>query len=231
MFSFGLVDFGLVYIASFPGSQARLKIFNNHPHFRRSQRFPFPGIQIKNWQQRSKNTTSPVRTSISSIFMRIKFFTVLVLLGALTGGAFGAVVVEKRSREMPYVEVCEGVNSFLFRGPKGTSRKPILVPSAEYWAVHEAGIYSFVLRYESGRVCSRLVTPEVFARYKIGEDYYDRLQTHTDSYETEDSKTVQPAAHHHHRTDTAQLRKKKHSSHRTAAKHRRHHRARMVAQR
>ena len=107
--------------------------------------------------------------------MRTKFFAGLLLVIALAGGAFAAVVVEKKSRQVPYVEVfgCEGIHAFVFRGPTGTSRRPILVPPREYWTAQEAGLYSFVLRYHSGNVCSRLVTPEVFARYRVGDDFND----------------------------------------------------------
>src|SRR3954466_12830522 len=142
--------------------------------------------------------------------MRFKLLLVVLLAVSLTGGAFGAVVVEKRSRQLAYVEVfeCNGVHSFIFRGPVGTSRKPILVPPQEYWTAPEAGLYKFVLRYHSGNVCSRLVTPEVFARYRVGDDFRDsELVTER---VTEDSKSVQPVVHH--RKHTAQL-KKRHKSH------------------
>src|SRR6185436_552736 len=107
--------------------------------------------------------------------MRIKPLIVLLLTTILAGGASAAVVVEKRSRQLPFVEVfeCPGVHAFVFRGPRGTSRKPILVPPKEYWMAREAGLYKFVLRYHSGNVCSRLVTPEVFARYRVGDDFRD----------------------------------------------------------
>jgi len=159
-----------------------------------------------------------------------------ILAGSLVamifaGGAVAGVVVEKRSRQLPYVEVfgCEGGHSFVFRGPTGTSRRPILVPPREYWAAQEAGLYSFVLRYESGNVCSRLVTPEVFARYQIGEHFYDR-EAPRDRSPSDDSKTIQPV---HHRYRTAQLRHRSHArgSHRALAKHRRLSRYHRLAQR
>jgi hypothetical protein len=149
--------------------------------------------------------------------MRFKLL-VLGLLGlALTGSALGAVVVEKRSHLMPYVEVygCEGVHAFIFRGPKGTSRRPILVPPREYWTVTEAGQYKFWLRDGSGRVCSRLVTPEVFGRYQVGDDF--NVCAPFTERTTEDSKTVQPVVHH--RRHTAQVRSRKHT--RQIAKHHR----------
>ena len=62
--------------------------------------------------------------------MRFKLLAVSILTLFLVGGAFAAIVIEKQSRQLPYVEVvdCQGIHSFVFRGPKGTSRKPILVP-------------------------------------------------------------------------------------------------------
>jgi hypothetical protein len=160
--------------------------------------------------------------------MRTKFLAALCFITLLTGGAFAAVVVEKKSRQMPYVEVfgCQGIHSFIFRGPVGTSRRPIMVPPREYWTAQEAGIYSFVLRYHSGKVCSRLVTPEVFGRYQVGDDFRDNeLVT---ARVTEDSKTVQPVVHH--RKHTAQVRKHRQNSHRIA-KHQKRHRSTRIAAR
>ena len=159
--------------------------------------------------------------------MRFKLLLVVLLVFSLAGGTFAAVVVEKRSRQLPYVEVfeCNGVHSFVFRGPRGTSRKPILVPPEEYWSAREAGLYKFVLRYHSGNVCSRLVTPEVFARYRVGDDFRDR-EAVTESV-TEDNKTIQPMVHHRRRT--AQMRKYRTSSHRIAKHHRQHRALRIVS--
>ena len=161
--------------------------------------------------------------------MRSKFFVGSLLLVAFAGGAFAAIVVEKKSRQMPYVEVfgCEGVHAFLFRGPTGTSRRPILVPPREYWTAQEAGLYSFVLRYHSGNVCSRLVTPEVFVRYRVGDDFRDSEPAMSERTTTDDSKSVHPMSNHRRRT--AQVRKHRPVSHRVA-KHHRHNRLR-IAQR
>jgi hypothetical protein len=159
--------------------------------------------------------------------MRFKFLLVVLLVVSLAGGAFAAVVVEKRSRQLPYVEVfeCNGVHSFVFRGPRGTSRKPILVAPEEYWTAREAGLYKFVLRYHSGNVCSRLVTPEIFARYRVGDDF--RANEVVTESVTEDSKTIQPVVHH--RRHTAQLTKHRPSSHRIAKHHRAHRALRIVS--
>ena len=159
--------------------------------------------------------------------MRLKLLVVCLLALSLTGGAFAAVVVEKRSRQLPFVEVfgCEGVHAFVFRGPKGTSRRPILVPPREYWTAPEAGLYSFVLRYHSGNVCSRLVTPEVFARYQVGDDFRD--SSAVTEMSTEDNKTIERVETHRHHT--AQLRKRPHM--RQVAKHHRKHRTHRIASR
>jgi hypothetical protein len=160
--------------------------------------------------------------------MRFKLVVVIILALSLAGGAFAAIVVEKQSRQLPYVEVvdCQGVHSFVFRGPKGTERKPILVPPQEYWTAPEAGLYKFVLRYPDGNVCSRLVTPEVFARYRVGDDFRDS-EAFTERV-TEDNKSVTSVVHH--RRHTAQLSKHRKSSQRIA-QHRRRHRSRLLAQR
>jgi len=154
--------------------------------------------------------------------MRTKSFTGLLLGIAFAGGAFAAVVVEKKSRQVPYVEVfgCQGIHSFVFRGPTGTSRRAILVPPSEYWTAQEAGLYSFVLRYQTGHICSRLVTPEVFARYRVGDDFND-CATASERSANDDSKTVQPVTHHY-RTHAAQMRKRSQSSRRIAKHHHQH---------
>ena len=166
--------------------------------------------------------------SSNQVIMRTKFFVGLLLVTAFAAGTFAAVVVEKNSRQLPYVEVfgCEGIHAFVFRGPKGTSRRPILVPPREYWTAQEAGLYSFVLRYHSGHVCSRLVTPEVFARYRVGDDFNDCAPASSDRIQTEESKDVHPVTHHRRRT--AQLQKRNHSSDRVA-KHQKHRSLRIAA--
>jgi len=161
--------------------------------------------------------------------MRSKLLAVSFLALLTAGSAFPAVIVEKRARQLPFVEIvdCQGVHSFIFRGPTGTSRRPVLVPPREYWVAGEAGLYQFSLRYHDGHVCSRLVTPEVFARYRVGDDFYAGAPA-MDNSQVEDSKTVQPVVHH--RTRTAQMKNRKQSLHRVA-KHRRHHPSRLVAKR
>ena len=132
---------------------------------------------------------------------------------------------------MPHVEIfeCQGIYSFVFRGPVGTSRKPILVPPREYWTAREAGIYSFVVRYSDGRVCSRLVTPEVYARYQVGEHFYDRPAVR--EYSSTDSKTTATVFRHRHTIAQAWPRSEKPKTHQAAAKKRKHQRSKPVATR
>jgi hypothetical protein len=158
--------------------------------------------------------------------MRTRLLASYVLLTAFAGSASAAVVMEKRSRQLPHVEVfgCQGIHSFVFRGPTGTSQRPILVPPREYWTAREAGIYSFVVRYSSGRVCSRLVTPEVFARYQVGEHFYDRPAVR-DTYSSDDSKTTAMVVRHRHTIAQAWPRSEKRKTHRAVAKHRKHQRS------
>ena len=156
--------------------------------------------------------------------MRTRLLAGFVLLTAFAGAAPAAVIMEKRSRQLPHVEIfeCQGIHSFVFRGPTGTSRRPILVPPREYWTAREAGIYSFVVRYSSGNVCSRLVTPEVFARYQVGEHFYDRPAVrYTD--DAGDSKTTATMFRHRHTIAQAWPRSEKPKTHRAVAKKSRQH--------
>ncbi|PZR73424.1 MAG: hypothetical protein DLM73_10730 [Chthoniobacterales bacterium] len=163
--------------------------------------------------------------------MRSKLLAASLIAFLFAGGALASVVVEKRSRHLPDTTVldCAGIHSFVFRGPVGTSRRPILVPPREYWTEQESGLYSFVLRYHDGDVRSRMVTPEVFARYRVGDDFYDRELSPRERYESEDSKTIQPVTHHH-RHRTAQWRQR-HHRHSALAKHHRRHSTNRIAQR
>jgi len=151
--------------------------------------------------------------------MRSNLLAWFLLSMLLAGCAFEGVVVEKRPRPLPDSSVIgtEGVHSFAFRGPTGTSRPPIPVPNPQFWT-ETNGRYSFLLRDKQGNVHSQMVTADVFSRYRVG-DYFNDLQappTHSDS---KDSKTVATVVHQrpHHRM--AQTRR----THRKVAMHRRHH--------
>ncbi|MEN3369863.1 MAG: hypothetical protein V7609_2006 [Verrucomicrobiota bacterium] len=165
--------------------------------------------------------------------MSSKLLAASLIMVLFAGGAVAGVVVEKRSRQLPDTAVpdCAGIHSFLFRGPTGTSRRPILVPPREYWTAQESGLYSFVLRYQSGHVRSRMVTPEVFARYRVGDDFYDRAQAPNDRYESDDSKATQPVVRHRRRTAQLRHKSRKHSTARAIAKHRAHRHSNRIAQR
>ena len=184
--------------------------------------------QTNYWRPGIEKTRTPL--SFNYVLMRTRILAGFLLLMAFAGGASAAVVVEKKSRQLPFVEVfgCQGVHSFVFRGPTGTSRRPILVPPREYWTAREAGLYSFVLRYHSGHVRSRLVTPEVFARYQVGEDYYDRPAPR-DRYESDDSKATQPVVRQRRTTAQVRHRSPKRKTYRAVAKHRKHKRLKRIA--
>ena len=194
----------------------RLKIFKIRAAFSADIGWAGGSKQMTGGRE-SKRLERPCR---SQIIMRTRFLAGSLLLIAFAAGASAAVVLEKKSRPLPYVEVfgCQGVHSFIFRGPTGTSRGPILVPPREYWTAQEAGIYSFVVRYSSGQVCSRLVTPEVFVRYQVGEHFYDRPAVR--DYSSDDSKTTATVVRHRHTIAQAWPRNEKRKTHRAVVKHR-----------
>lgn len=163
------------------------------------------------------------RLASARLFSEISFMRSNILAGSLVAmlfasTAFAGEVVEKRSRQVPDTAVldCAGVHAFVFRGPTGTSRRPILVPPREYWTAQDSGLYSFVLRYRSGNVRSRMVTPEVFARYRVGDDFNDCAPA-SDRTQTDDSKSASSVTHH--RQHTAKVRKHRPASHRMANHH------------
>lgn len=167
--------------------------------------------------------------------MRSNLLAYFLMAMLPAGCAFEGEVVHKISRPRPDTSVIgmEGTHSFVFRGPTGTSRPPITIPGPEFWSWETSGKYAFYLRDRQGNARWQLVTPEVFARYQVG-DYFNDLQSPApsrDKYDASDSKTVQPVIHH--RRTTAQLRHNAHPrrSHRALAKHRRHHRSNRIAQR
>jgi hypothetical protein len=110
----------------------------------------------------------------------------------------------------------EGVHSFVFRGPTGTSRPPIPVPNPQFWAENN-GMYSFILRDQQGNVHSQMVTAEVFARCQVGDYFNDRgpACARRDSKD----KTIVAVVHHRRHRQVAQVRR----THRKVAVHRRHH--------
>jgi hypothetical protein len=137
----------------------------------------------------------------------------------LAGCAFEGTVVEKRSRQLPDSSMIgtEGVDSFAFRGPTGTSRPPITVPNPQFWT-ETNGIYSFLLRDQQGNVRSQMVTTEVFSRYRVG-DYFNDRQPPSEMSDSKDSRTVATVIHHRRHHRMAQTRR----THRKVAMHHPHH--------
>jgi hypothetical protein len=153
--------------------------------------------------------------------MRSNLLPALLVATLLAGCAFEGVVVEKRSRQLPDSSMIgtEGAYSFAFRGPTGTSRPPITVPNPQFWT-ETNGMYTFLLRDQQGNVRSQMVTAEVFARYRVG-DYFNDRQPPSETYDSKDSKTVEPVIHHRRHHRMAQTRR----THRKVAMHHRHHSA------
>jgi len=191
-------------------------------------------IQTKLWRSELKNTTkgflpSSFQTSSS---MRSKLLAsclgAMLLAGHAFGCAFEGTIVDKYSRLRPDASMVgtEGVYSFVFRGPTGTSRPPIGIPNPQFWT-ESSGSYKFLLRDQQGSTHSQLVTPEVFARCRVGDYFNDRGPACAPS-DAKDSKAtvavIQQRRHHrmaqagrsHHKV--AQARR----SHRKVAAHRRH---------
>ena len=100
--------------------------------------------------------SSSFQTSLS---MRSNLLASFLVAMLLAGCAFEGTVVEKRSRQLPDSSMIgtEGVYSFAFRGPTGTSRPPITVPNPQFWT-ETNGMYSFLLRDQQGNVRSQMVT-------------------------------------------------------------------------
>lgn len=145
------------------------------------------------------------------------------------GCAFEGTIVEKRSWLRPDASMIgtEGVYSFVFRGPTGTSRLPITVPNPQFWT-ETSGSYKFLLRDQQGHVHSQLVTAEVFARCQVGDYFNDRGPACAPS-DAKDSKATVAVIHRprHHRTAQARQSHRKvaqvRRSHRKVAMHRQHH--------
>ncbi len=151
--------------------------------------------------------------------MRSNLLTSFLVAMLLTGCGFECNIVEKRSRQLPDSSMIgtEGVYSFAFRGPTGTSRPPITVPTPQFWT-ETNGMYTFLLRDQQGNVRSQMVTAEVFARYRVG-DYFNDRQPPREPSDSKESKTVAAVIHHRQHHRMAQARR----THRKVALHRRHH--------
>jgi len=146
-------------------------------------------------------------------------FIAMLLAARAFGCAFEGTIVEKRSRLRPDASMIgtEGVYSFVFRGPTGTSRPPITVPNPQFWT-ETSGSYKFLLRDQQGNVHSQMVTAEVFNRCRVGDYFNDRGPACAPS-DSKDSKTTVTVVHQRRHHRMAQTRR----AHRKMAMHRRHH--------
>jgi len=158
------------------------------------------------------------------------FLVAIMPVSYALGCAFEGTIVEKRSWLRPDASMIgtEGVHSFVFRGPTGTSRLPITVPNSQFWT-ETSGSYKFLLRDQQGNVRSQLVTAEVFARCQVGDYFNDRgpACAHSDAKDSKNITTV----YHRRRKTTAQTRHHTRRSHRVVVKHRRHYPSKRIAQR
>lgn len=157
--------------------------------------------------------------------MRIHLPAHFLISLLLSGCAFQGVVVEKRSRPCPDSSMIgtEGVHSFAFRGPTGTSRLPITVPNPQFWT-ETNGRYTFMLRDRQGIVHSQMVTAEVFARYGVGDYFNDALPPAeaTNSKDAKDTATKLVAHRRHFPKHQHQMAQAHRTHHHKVAKH--HHR-------
>jgi hypothetical protein len=179
------------------------------------------------------------KASVGGLFrnvtlMRLNPFTCLFGVMLVAGSAVAGVIVEKRSRLLPDSGIpgTEGVYSFVFRGPTGTSRLPITVPRPDFWP-DQNGMFSFVMRDSGGHLCSQMVTSDVFARYRVGDDFSDVAVSvnREEQVQAADNKSVKPVIVHWQRKSIARHHSRSHRSPPAVAKHRRHRSATLVAQR
>ena len=157
----------------------------------------------------------------------MRYTLAYLLIPILVGGcASQGTIVEKRSRLSPDSGMIgtEGVNSFVFRGPNGLSRQPIGVSDPQYW-IATGGSYKFILRDRNGNVHSQLVTPDVFARYNVG-DYFDDSLPPAQSNSSKEGATRKTASSKQTASPKRQL-AQKHRSHRKVAKHHRQKKTRV----
>jgi hypothetical protein len=170
----------------------------------------------------------------TGILMLLNPFTCLLSVMLVAGSAVAGVIVEKRSRLLPDSSIpgTEGVYSFVFRGPTGTSRLPITVPRPDFWPEQD-GMFTFVVRDSGGHLCSEMVTADVFARYRVGDDFNDLALsvTRQEQSRADDNKSVQPVIVHWHRRSIARHDRRARRSHHALAKHHRHHSSTLIARR
>jgi hypothetical protein len=151
--------------------------------------------------------------------------SLFVLITLLAGCAFEGVIVQKKSRLIPETSIpdIEDTHAFVFRGPTGTSRPPIMMPAPEFTGSEMNSICTFILRDRQGNLHSQMVTPPVFARYQVG-DYFNDCQPGP-QVEAKDSKAMveAPAIQRRHSRHRAHRTASSHRAHRKFARHHRHH--------
>ena len=137
----------------------------------------------------------------------------------LSGCAVQGTIVEKRSRLRPDSSVIgtEGVDSFVFRGPVGTSREPTGVSNPQYWP-GTGGSYKFILRDGNGNLRSQLVTPQVFARYNVGDYFNDQLSPNENN-SSKESTTRRTTAAPRYPARPHERVAQRHRTHRKVARH------------
>ena len=149
----------------------------------------------------------------------LSFLIAILLAARAFGCAFEGTIVEKHSRLRPDASMIgtEGVYSFVFRGPTGTSRLPITVPNPQFWT-ESSGSYKLLLRDQQGHVRSQLVTAEVFGHCQVGDYFNDRgpACARPDSKDNKTTVAVVPQRRHHRMAQA-------HRTHGKMAVHRRHH--------
>ena len=141
--------------------------------------------------------------------MRFLCLTVILLAGfTVSSRANEGVIVNKvcRPRADSTMVGTEGVYSFVFRGPVGTSRLPITVPSAEYWSWEREKSESckFLLRDPQGNVCSHLVPSAVFVQYETGDHFNGCDPAGSRGRLEEDNKSVHPITVHRYHAQHGQ---------------------------
>jgi hypothetical protein len=200
----------------------RLWIFRDWPDFRQSSGF-YTNSNKSLAARTEKYYNVPVAVLSNSLPMRSNLLASLLIAilpaSCALGCAFEGTIVEKRSWLRPDASMIgtEGVYSFVFSGPTGTSRLPITVPKPQFWT-ETSGSYKFLLRDQQGHVHSQLVTAEVFARCQVGDYFNDRGPACAPS-DAKDSKATVAVIHRQRHHRMAQVRR----SHRKVAMHRRHH--------
>jgi hypothetical protein len=160
------------------------------------------------------------RLLLSILLMR-SILACLLIPVLLSGCAAQGTIVEKRSRQRPDSSMIgtEGVDSFVFRGPVGTSRQPTMVSGPQFWT-ETGGSYKFILRDQAGNVRSQLVTPAIFVQYNVG-DYFNDTLPPVEAPSAKDH-TTKVALHPDQAVQTHRQMAQTHRNRHRVAKHHRH---------